>query len=272
MAMFRKRTYATTFGSRPRSGSRFKRRKFIRNRRANRRGGKRTVDYTQQNTTGHTVTYRGRKVSRKAYKRHIWNSTIFKDHYRSIQTLQFTDTAPANFGTTGRLISFPMYRHTTGSFWEAAGGAQDLDAGTTVPTFQGGIILRGGLFRLVIANQTGDDVRIKMWQLTTGNNPDLTVIPVTPDAAWDPSITPDFYTEVGRPFLSREVTIEGGGAYTFQTRFKTQKIDEVAYSEDARAPFLIVMLSNINSNNASQCSFTHSYNLSFSADVVTPAV
>ena len=156
----RKRTYATAF-KRKSYGTRYKKRRTQYRRRQ--RGGNRTLDYTQQNTTGHAVGFRGRKTSRRAYKKHIWNSTIFKDHYRSIQTLQFTETTPATFGTTGTIVQFNKYKNTTGEFWTAAGGAQDIDAGTTIPVFEGGVILRGGQWNLTIANQSGDDVKVKLW-------------------------------------------------------------------------------------------------------------
>lgn len=271
MPMFRKRTYATTFrnGTTNRN-SRFKRRRFTRARRANRRGGRKTLDYTGLNTRGHVVGFRGRRISRRAYKNHIWNSTIFKPHFRSILTTSFTDTAPANFGTTADVLQFNMYRNAVaGDFWTAGGGAQIIDEGDTLPLFKDEIVLRGGKYELTIANQSGDDVKVKLWRLTTVSDPDLAIIPLNVDSAWDPTVTPDWNNKVGKPFMSREVTIQGGDSYTFVDRFRTQKIDQEAYDDQARTPYIILTFTNVNSNTATQCLFTARYNLSFTGDIIS---
>jgi len=277
MPMFRKRTFAsfTNSGSRlgASNGTRaFKRRRFSTRKRTTRRGGRRTSDYTGFNTRGTSVGFRGRKTSRRAYKRHIWNSTIFKAHYRSILTVtEDSPTTPAS-PNTGQIFFYNMYNFGPGQspFWTTAGGAQELDNGDGVPEFGDEIILRGGLFRLNIRNGSIGDIRIRIWRFTTGNNPDLTLIPsdlAPQDQMWDPSVIPDFYTQVGKPFMSREVILEEGKSYTFTTRFKSQKIDQNAYENNSRSPFVMIMASNIGTAGAQPYSITRGYNVSYSGDV-----
>jgi len=217
------------------------------------------------------VGFRGRKTSRRAYKRHIWNSTLFKAHYRSILTINEIDGTFAS-PTTSKLKIYNMYNFgpSLNPFWTVAGGAQELDNGDGVPEFGDEIVLRGGLFRINIHNASTNDMKVKIWRITTGNNPDLTAVPndLTPlDQMWDPSVVPDFYTQFGRPFMSREVVIEGGNSYTFVTRFKSQKIDQNAYENNARTPYIMLQLANQGSIDENEFSITRGYNLSYSADV-----
>jgi len=281
MPSFRKRTFATfTNGGRfgASNGTRmFKKRRFTRRRRINRTGGRKTTDYTSLNTRGHAVGFRGRKVSRRAYKRHIWNSTVFKAHYRSILTLSTGFATPA--GTNTSFVQFFNMYETSGTgaspFWTVAGGAQEIDLGDGVPTFGDEIILRGGKFELTVTNQatsTQDDIKVKIYRMTTGNNPDFTTYfpgPLTPvDQAWDPSVVPDFYTQIGKPYLAREVLLKEGESYTFVTRFKSQKIDQDAYINQSRSPFILVQYGNVGNSSAHSLEIKRSYNLSFSGDTV----
>jgi len=160
-------------------------------------------------------------------------------------------------------------------FWTTAGGTLPIDLGGTVPTFGDEIILRGGKFELTITNQatsTVDDIKVKIYRMTTGNNPDFTTYfpgPLTlVDQAWDPSVEPDLYTQVGKPWLAREVLLKEGESYTFVTRFKSQKIDQDAYLNMSRSPYIIVQYGNVGNSSAHSLEIKRSYNLSFSGDVV----
>lgn len=278
MPAFKKRVFASAFRPGSSNGSRmFKKRRFAQKRRrfTKRTGGRRTLDYTGWNLKGHAVGFRGRKTSRAAFKRHIWNSTMFKDHYRSILTLASGFSTPANT-TESRVLFFNMYESSgTGAspFWTTTGGAQPIDIGEGVPIFDG-VVLRGGKFEMTLANQSANDIKVKIYRITTGNNPDFTNAPgplTNVDQAWDPSVVPDFYNQIGKPFMSREVLIEGGNAYTFVTRFKSQKIDENAYELQARSPYLIVQIGNVGTSVANAFEIKRSYNVSFSGDATTVA-
>jgi len=274
MPYFRKRTFASLGGSRfgASNGTRaFKKRRTMRKKRFTKRsGGRRTLDYTSLNLRGHAVGFRGRKTSRAAYKRHIWNSTIFKAHYRTILTQSEVIATPAN-PNLGVAVFYNMYNFGPGvsPFWIPAGGAQELDQGDGVPEFGDEMILRGGKYEMTIQNTGNEDIKIKLYRITTGNNPDLTLIGsglTTFDKQWDPSVIPDFYTQFGKPWMSREVVIEQGNSYTFVQRFKSQKIDQNAYDNSSRSPFVMMLISgNLGVGGAVQ--INRGYSLAFSADV-----
>jgi len=274
MPMFRKRTFASVGGSRfgASNGTRaFKKRRFTRNSRFRKRtGGSRTTGYTSLNIRDHTVGFRGRKTSRRAYKRHIWNSTKFKTHYRSILTASEVVATPAN-PTQGVPVYYNMYNFgpALSPFWTVAGGAQEIDLGDGVPEFGDEIVLRGGKFEITFQNTGNEDIKIKLYRITTGNNPDLTLIPSglgVFDKQWDPSVVPDFYTQFGKPFMSKEVVIEQGNSYTFVTRFKSQKIDQNAYDNSSRSPFVMMLISG-NVGVGGTVLINRGYSLAFSGDV-----
>lgn len=245
-----------------RKRTRFAKRKFTR------KGGRKTVDFTSLNTRGHSVGFRGKKTSRRTYNKHIWNSTIFKPHYRSVLTEDLNLSTPAT-GTDGTIQFFNMYQFAAGGFGTAAGGAREIDIGAGVPLFEpSSFVLRGGRYEITIANLDSSDIRVKLWRITTGNSPDFSIVGATEDAAWDPSVTPDFFIKVGKPFMSREVIIQGNDQYTFSTRFKTQKIDGEAYLDNARSPYICILVSNYTGSGATNFKVTQSYNLSFSADAI----
>ncbi|AXF52029.1 MAG: putative capsid protein [Cressdnaviricota sp.] len=266
MPAFRKRTYVTAF--RPSAGMR-KRSRFTRKRRFTKRtGGKRTTDFTSLNTRGHAIGFRGKKTSRRTFNKHIWNSTIFKPHYRSVLTQDLNLSTPATL-TDGTIQLFNMYQFGGVGFGTAAGGAREIDLGAGVPTFEeSSFILRGGKYELTIANLSTSDLKMKLWRITTGNNPDLSVVPASEDWGWDPSVTPDFFNQVGKPWMSREVIINGNDQYTFSTRFKTQKIDGEAYINNARSPYLCILVSSQDGGGVANFKAIQSYNLSFSADAI----
>lgn len=263
MAMFRKRTYASAF----RPTSRLRKRTRFAKRKVTRKGGRRTIDYTSQNTTGHAVGFRGRKTSRRVFQRHIWNSTVFKPHYRSVNTQEISLSTDAS-SSAGTVQFLNMYKFAGNGFGTVAGGAREIDVGAGVPTFESSsFVLRGGRYTMTIVNQSSSDIKLKMWRITTGNNPDFTIVGASENAAWDPSVTPDFFNQIGKPFMSREVLIEGNENYTFSTRFKTQKIDENAYGLDARSPYICILASSFDGSNA-PFKVIQSYNLSFTADAI----
>jgi len=77
----------------PRRGA-FKKRRTT-NRRKFRKGGPSKLGYTSLNAKDHVFGFRSKKVSRKAYRSHLWNSTLFSTHYRSILSSSTTASTPA---------------------------------------------------------------------------------------------------------------------------------------------------------------------------------
>lgn len=260
MAFKRKRTYA------PKRNA-FKKRKINRTRR-NRGGGPKTLGYSSLNTKDHVFGFRTKKTSRKAYKSHLWNSTLFNTHYRSILSNSSAPVTPATVNT-GLLLGTNMYRTGGVPFWTTAGGLLQTDSSITPPLFKGDIILRGGVWECQCTNtSTTNDVRIKVWVMRSTNDPDFSFEPALPPVAWDPTAAPDFIKEIGKPYMFREIVLEQGNSYTLKGRFKLQKIDEVTYGRQGLSPLVYMLFHNVGHATATTINVLYNYNLSFSADAI----
>lgn len=256
MAFKRKRVSTRRNGTKKRKSS-FKR--------ANRRGGRKTADFTGFNTRGTSIGFRGRKVSRSAFKKHLWDSTLFKSHYRSVRTTAGDVTSPAN-DVTCTITGLNMYKHDANPFWVAAGGGVSVDTGIALPLFIGDVILRGGVYTATFANTTANDMQLKLWFSTTVPDPVITIVPTNTALSWDPSMTPDFNSQVAKSWMQKTVIIEGGNSYSISHRFKIQKVDQTTYIVEGLTPIIWMSLSNLGHSTASVLRVVRSYNLSFSAD------
>jgi len=249
--------------------SKFKRRRTSRFRR--KAGSKRTAGYTTLNTRDTQFGFRGKKTSLRAYRSHLWNSSLFSNHWRSIQANTFSLTTPAD-ATSSVIGGFNMYRQTSNPFWIAAGGAVPTDTSIAVSAFKGDITIRGGVYELIIANAgTGStqDVRIKLFVITTVSNPDFAFQPVAPPIGWDPTASADFIKNIGRPHMIKEVLLNEANAYVHKGRFRIQKIDEIQYGEQGHAPIIYIQAHNVGHTTATVINIQMSHNLSFSGDAVT---
>lgn len=257
MAFKRKRVYA------PRRGG-FKKKRTFRKRMI-KRGGKTVADFTSNALRGTTVGFRGKKTSRRAFRKHLWDSTLFKAHYRSLAVNSSNVATPANV-TDAAIFGLNAYRLGAVPFWTAAGGALPIDAGVPVPVFGGDIILRGGVYSVTFYNPGPSDVRIVIWKTFTVADPNLALLPALSVVGWDPSVTADFTAQIAKPTWNKSVIIDVGSSYTLSDRFKIQKIDENTYGAEGRSPIYFCALSNVGSAISSLVNITRSYNLSFSAD------
>lgn len=260
MPGFRKRTYAKAF-KKPYGKRAFKRRRIFK------KGGRRTADFTSLNTKGTSVGFRGKKISRRVYRSYLWDSTMFKTHWRSLLTTAGDVTTPAN-DVAATVTGLNMYRHTTNPFWTTAGGGIVVDTGNTLPLFSGDIILRGGVYTCTFSNTTANDMVLKIWMSTTVGDPSLAIVPSTVPIGWDPSSSPDFNSQVAKTWEQKTVHIEGGNSYSISKRFKLQKIDSVTYGIEGLSPVIWMSIGNLGHSTASICRVARSYNLSFSADAI----
>lgn len=233
--------------------------------RANRRGGRKTANFTSLNIRGTTIGFRGRKVSRRAFKKHLWDSTLFKTHYRSLLTTASNVILPTN-DVQSILFGLNMIRHTSNPFWTVAGGCLPSDTGVAVPTFIGDVILRGGVYTVTFFNDSPNEVKIKLWESYTVADPVLSILPVLPSTAWDPSATADFNAQIGKPYSNKTVLMDSNTSYTYSSRFNVQKIDPTTYTAEGRSPIIWVSIYNCGNSVANTVRVVREYNLSFSAD------
>jgi len=194
------------------------------------------------------------------------------DHYRSISSVSFNIPTPASQVTCTTFalnLHAPVGVGVGQQFWTVGGGAVATDIGVPVPLFRGDITLRGGVSENIFYNKsTTSDVRIKLWLLTTVTLPNFSFFPAAPSLAWDPTSSADFITNVGRPFMTREIMLEQGNSYTFKTRFKLRKIDQESYSTGGRSLFMFMIIHNVGSSVATSVDLVSSQNLSFSGDAI----
>jgi len=249
----RKRSYGRPYASKKRKTN-FKRRRPAK-----------STDFTSLNTRGTNVGFRSRKTSRKTFRKHLWNSTLFSTHWRSVFGYTQGFSTPASY-TTGTLVGTNMYKPTAGPFYTAAGGTLPPDITIPIPFFVGNIIVRGGVYDWTFHNDSTTDMKVKIFMLKTTKSPDFTFEPVAPYSSWDPSATPDFHDQIGATWMTKEVLIEGGNAYTYKGRFPIQKIDQATYLLSGSSPVIYSLTSNVGTTAASAYRITAGYNLSFSAD------
>jgi len=226
---------------------------------------KKTADFTSLATRATNTGFRGRKVTRRAFKKHLWDSTLFKPHYRSLITTSSTSTTPLN-DVQCNIFGLNMYRHTVDPFWTALGGAIPIDVGVPIPTFTGNIILRGGVYSVTVVNQSTNDLRVNLFMTTSVARPNTALVPANFGSSWDPSCTAGFSAQMAKVYMTKSVIIEGGNSWNFSRRFNIQKIDLDTYANEGLTPFVFLSVTNVGSIVANAFRIVRSYNLSFSGD------
>lgn len=258
MAYKRKRVMA------PRRGG-FKKRKSSYKRRGPRPA--KIGNYSSLTTRGITMGFRTKKISRRAFNKHLWDSSTWMTKFRSLRansTVHTTGATPLD----GICFAQNMYRYSSVPFWQVGGGLQPHDFGITTALFNGDITLRGGVWRISFTNGStvGDDVRIRLWVLRSVSNPAFTFMPATHVNGWDPTASPDLIKEIGKPYRQVEKLLEAGQTFTYEERFKLQKIDQIQYGVEGKSPIVIVSIENVGHANAVNVAVQRTYNLSFCGD------
>lgn len=212
--------------------------------------------------------FRTRRTSRFRFRRQLWSASQLKSHWRTIGSNAFTISTPTNLtsATLAVFLSAP-------SFWTVLGGTQQEDAGVAVPTFNGDIILRGGVTRLSVTNKyslvAGDPVRVTIF--TVWNQPTVPgfVFPSNVPITWDPSCFPDFQRN-GKVLSRKDAILQTAGeSVEVYYRHKVQRIDQgVYFNNGARIAFfvLISQMSDSDAGVAQVCDVVTSHSYSFAAD------
>lgn len=254
------------------SGSNYASKKRKRNFKRKGRRGLRMSDQTSLNTKGTSNGFSGRKTSRAVYRRHLWNSTLFATHWRSLATTAGTVVTPASaVGGTFQAIQL-MKAGGTIPFYLSTGGLISDDTGITVPTFKGDIILRGGRWNFTIHNTSAAsiDVKIKTWLVWTVDTPVFGYEPSTAvSLLWEPSVQTDWNEKIGKVISTREVLLEQGNNWSLNGKYKLQKIDQERFLGGGHTLLLVMVVSNIGFATSHTLSYTFSHNVSFSGDMVT---
>jgi hypothetical protein len=192
---------------------------------------------------------------------------------------------PVGLGNAGVFLmqalgTQPLGTFFTGAgtqFWAAAGGAQAVDTGVAVPSFDSDIVLRGGIARIHVMNPEDDvPMRVKIYGVWAASRPSAAVYTAVHNQnrslEWDPSIEADFH-EFGKVLFVKEAMLANiNETIECVYKFKPQKIDQHEHLGSATQPsgnqlWWMVTIAPLTTNVISDLApFVKSFNLSFVGD------
>lgn len=179
MAMRRKRSR--------RYAPRRARRSFKRARPTRSRLARKVVTYGNTDSTTRDITIRGRKSSRRAWVKHLWESTKFltKYHYATSGTGGLTVPASTVQATWFTVRVFPNGAPTFSTM-----GGQNV--ATSIPANQQHVVVRGGRVNLTCYNDsTLHTLRVRVYLVKIVTNT-ISIVTGTFDAALSPTDPFDF--------------------------------------------------------------------------------
>lgn len=231
-----------------------------------------TAVISAQAGNSRSLAYRGRKFRPQHYRSLLFKDTLFKPHYRSVLNTGATITMPVGTGTAFVSDILPCLRFSGNNFWTTAGGAQPIDNGVAVPTFNdSSVILRGGRHSISFATTGTDAVKIRLFYVWIKANAEvanwnsLTTVPLM----WDPSHFPDF-NESFKLISTREFYLLGGSRPVDIVRnFTIKKIDYDEYvNNQGQVGYFFTASQATDADLVNQTVvFTQAYSLSFSGDL-----
>jgi len=223
------------------------------------------------------IQYRSKKLSRRAYRRILWNTTIPLTHYRSSNTIVNSLNTPASF-TSGTSGSFYADEDGSGnSFITTAGGLNSADL-SVVPVFTGqNIILRGGQMNCTLYNNVedgtlhGDLIHYQICLLSLSNQFDKTTFDaLTPGTFGLPDEAADFRERFGTILLYKKGILKQEESVSIAYRDHVRKIDWHSYNISKKGSskrLWWITIHNGFGNVAQNCRFRTGYSFSFVGDV-----
>lgn len=262
MAFGRKRVY----GKKPLSWGRTAKRS-VRKRTFKRSKRSSGVNFTSNALKGFSLPYLSRKTSSRAYRRRLWNNTLDDIHYRSVQSIGVGFTTAAS-SVVGVVTYATPLKFAGNPFWTAPGGARQVDTGTAIGAFRN-IILRGGIWGMLINNTADITVQVKFWLVWTAANADFSFIPSNENIGWDPTVTAEWNDKIGKPYFNNTLLLTPGESYKIERRIKIKKIDEYEWANNNRMPLVVVQVTNATGIVSKTINASFYYNLSFSGQLYT---
>jgi len=240
-------------------------------RRRTARRGRKTNAFTSQSGTGGGLTFKARKTSRSAYRKHLWDSTLYKEHYRSNAAVSFGIST--NNNTTDLNVAAEIALKTgVNDFFIGAGGARSPDASVSLPLFNGNLIVRGGMIGMRICNNMDpvlantSSLHGTILLLKTTKNFVPANIPGTVQHGWDPSLIQDFDTRIGRILYRKNFLLRDAEAAVVEYRLKCEKIDINDFFGSFNTYLWLVLVGNTDGIISHQLTGTKYWNLSFVGD------
>lgn len=229
---------------------------------------RRDVTYTTQSTRGtRPVYFKSKRFNARAFRRQLVTDTRFKSHYRSYGVVLGTVNSAAD-STLLNISNIALLTNGIAPFWQSTGGAQPIDIGTSVPAFDGDIIVRGGKWMFNAINTTEKILKVHVWYYWTQNRPTFSNIPTTALASFDPTTVGDFSHQVGRVMKAEMYILKPGEGFNWERRLRPQKMDQAEYIAQGSLPHILMGVQNLTDNTINGVRVQTSWNLSFSADAI----
>lgn len=204
-----------------------------------------------------TIGYSRNKISPRAYRKHLWQSTLFSEHWRSILTNEF-NMAPSNIGTTAA-ISTPNI--IGDAFWSAAGGF--TGSGTFNDT--GAFTVRGGMCKLMMHNDMSDPLIVTVYKMYFFSEADSGSFPATPDSAWDPTYLANFSRDY-KVLSQREFNIREQDIVTLTHKIRPFRTTQDNWNAGNKKLFWCIKAYNPSGTTGGNLRCHVSHNLSFTGD------
>jgi len=254
---------------------------------------KRRSTYTASTRTlraGNPFAMRAKRMRKRNYRSLLWRSSILDPHFRSI----FSNVS-SRVTSTGLLnqtiFTDECMASTIGQeFWRTAGGLQDINYGQTMPWAIGtdnpsSIVIRGGRLWCSYANNSTDDVRIRIQlvfvkqqfrsqndgaQSNTLSSWVSDILATPKPISWAMQDAPDYSEYLYRPVLDKTIVLRNGENSEIYWKIKPAKIDPTAFERAGGwFPIWISYLSGSLQIAEDTVSFQWGHNISFAAGPTT---
>lgn len=272
MAYGRKRVYAGRS-----NGRAFKKRKTTFRRRRMRRGAK-NITWTSQTGVGKNLIYKSRRISKKSWRRKLWNDTLAVQHYRSIGNTINTVTSSVTQAIGANTLVLPTFVGAPGpttAFWTATGGLQATDAGAATVTFdETDLVIRGGRVGITVTcpDTITEEIGVTISVVRLISNPDFGTLPTTTVYGSNIDAGPDFTRRFGRVVYRKTAVMSNTYSnFSLEHRLTVEKIDQETFGTvlGGQIGFVVTVTPLQTSPGAAYSLPTISYHdLSFTGDSV----
>jgi len=218
----------------PRWGAKRRRTGF--KRRIRRRGGRRTLAWTSQTGTLQGIQFKSRKLTKRAWRRKLWQDTLAVQHYRSSGVGTATLTTSTALGDGSVTIINPTFigaPSATTAFWTVAGGLQATDEGATAVTFdETDLVIRGGRIGITITcpDTITEEIGATINVVRVFPNPDYGLVPAIITYGSNLDSGPDFSRRFGKVLYKKTAILSNTySSMTVEHRLMVEKIDQETF-------------------------------------------
>lgn len=232
---------------------------------------------------------RKRRLSRKAYRRKLYNASTDAVKFRSYNCFNYTVQTPVNL-TLSVLGVFPMIGDTVANpFWKTAGGLVSKHFEGAVTDFANDdLFVRGGMSTVSFLNTGTLPMTLTLWKLRTKAQSTLAMFNYTPPGGtttsvnvtlgWDPTLPTGFPTTPSTDgatedwwrnykFWGQEtVILQPSQTFTRVSRIRSGKMSVRAFEANDLRDFWLYQITDQDGAVQDNLTVTVSFNLSFTGD------